>query len=313
MFTQPAKSFSTKSITLENGISLWVESFGNPENTPILLIIGAGSQCKLWPDEFCKKLADSGYFVIRYDHRDTGKSCSINYQASPYTIMDLSRDAVAVIKSFDLQSAHIVGFSMGGQIAQFIGAYFPEHAKTITLMGTSTSFKEGFDAFEGKITSDGLSPPKEHYVKWATRTVAAAQSREEKIQDFVMSWRFLNGDSSAYDEAMYKAIAIESYARSTLDNPYPNHALAMKASYEAHQKALGLIETPTLIIHGNEDPVFGVDHAHALNTAIHASQLKIIDGMGHNLNTQFFTQIISLISNHVNQYAPGKNARLDGM
>lgn len=314
MFTQSSKLFSNKNVDLKNGINLWVESFGNPKDTPILLIIGAGSQCKLWPEEFCKKLADGGYFVVRYDHRDTGKSNSINYQDSPYTIMDLSRDAIAVLDSFDIQSAHIVGFSMGGQIAQFIGAYFPEYAQTITLMATSTSFKEGFNAFEGKLTPDGLSPPKEHYVKWATRAINVdQQSLEEKIQDFLTSWKFLNGDKVAFDEELYKQMAIESYSRSELYNPYPNHALAMQASYEEHKNAPRLIKASTLIIHGKEDPVFGIDHAHSLNKEIQKSQLIIIDDMGHNLNTKFFGQIISLIKNHVNQYLLAQNVQYEGI
>src|SRR6516164_2532126 len=104
--------FSTRTVSLSNGIHLWVESFGSSSDTPILLITGAGSQGILWPNEFCQKLAGHGYFVIRYDHRDTGKSSRIDYQVSPYTVMDLSRDAIAVLDHFNIESAHIIGFSM---------------------------------------------------------------------------------------------------------------------------------------------------------------------------------------------------------
>lgn len=300
MFTQLSNLFSCNKIAIKSGINLWVETIGIPTDIPILLIIGAGSQCKLWPDEFCKKLADKGYFVIRYDHRDTGKSSSLNYNDSPYTIMDLSQDAVAVLDHFNIRSAHIFGFSMGGQIAQFIGAYFPQYAQTITLMGTSTSFREGFNAFEGKTTLDGLSPPKKYYVEWATRVVdVAQQSQEDKIRDFINSWKLLNGNKTTFDETLYKQIAIDCYSRSDLHNPYPNHALAMQASYDEHKKAPDLMRAPTLIIHGNEDPVFGVDHAESLHSQIKDSQLHFIDEMGHNLNTKFFGQIISLVNDHI--------------
>lgn len=303
MFVQSSKSFANIIVSLKNGINLWIEFFGNPNDTAILLIIGAGSQCKLWPDEFCKKLSDHGYFVIRYDHRDTGKSSSINYLATPYTTMDLTRDAIAVLDSFNIQSAHIVGFSMGGQIAQFIGAYFPEYAQSITLMATSTSFKEGFNAFEGKLTPDGLSPPKDYYIKWAMRTINIdQQTHEQRIQDFLTSWQLLNGNKVAFDEELYREIANEIFSRSELYNPYPNHALAMLASFEEHKKAPRMIKAPTLIIHGKEDPVFGIDHAHSLSKEIHGSQLIIIDDMGHNLNTKFFEQIISLIRSHANPH-----------
>jgi len=314
MFTQLTKSFLGANIYLKNGINLWIESFGNPADVPILLIIGAGSQCKLWPDDFCKRLSENGYFVIRYDHRDTGKSSCINYIESPYTIMDLSNDAIAVLDYFNIQAAHIVGFSMGGQIAQFIGAYFSERAQTITLIATSTSFKEGFDAFDGKLTSEGLSQPKEHYVKWATRDIDInQQSLQEKIQDFITSWQLLNSDKVAFDEELYKQIAYESFTRSELHNAYPNHAQAMKASYEEHKNAPGLIKAPTLIIHGKEDPVFGVDHAYSLKQAISKSQLTIIDDMGHNLNTRFFGQIIFLLKGHIKQHSLVQTLRYEAI
>lgn len=291
--------FMQKNILLKNGMSLWVESFGHVTNPAILLISGAGSQCKLWPDAFCELLAEKGYYVIRYDHRDTGRSSAVNYQTSPYTITDLTKDAIAVLASFDIPSAHIVGFSMGGQIAQFMGAYFPENAKSLTLMGTSTSFKAGFDAFEGKATTDNLSPPREDYVKWATRTVdIEQQSHEERVQDFITSWKFLNGNKVAFDEELYRKIGDDCYTRSPLITPYLNHTFAMQASHEDHIKASRLIKTRTLIIHGKEDPVFGVDHAYSLKNNIQHSELTIIDNMGHNLNTQFFDRVITLIDHH---------------
>jgi pimeloyl-ACP methyl ester carboxylesterase len=170
-------------------------------------------------------------------------------------------------------------------------------------MGTSTSFKEGFDAFEGKERApEELSPPKADYVKWATRTVNIdQQSPEEKILDFLTSWRHLNGDKTPFDEELYRRIAKESFSRTTLHNPYLNHALAMQASYDKHKDAPGLIEAPTLILHGTEDPVFGIDHAESLNRQIKGSTLISIDGMGHNLNTKFFEKIISLIKGHIKQ------------
>lgn len=87
----------------------------------------------------------------------------------------------------------------------------------------------------------------------------------------------------------------------------------MQASYEEHKNAPGLIKAPALIIHGKEDPVFGVDHAHSLNKEIQESQLTIIEDMGHNLNTRFFGQIISLIKNHVNQYLLAQNIQYEGI
>lgn len=278
-----------------NGVTLWTESFGAKQNPAILLIIGAGAQAILWPNEFCQNLAKAGFFVIRYDHRDSGKSSAVNYQKHPYTVMDLSKDALAVLDYYKIKKAHIVGFSMGGQIAQFLGAYFPSRVLTLTLIATSTSFKEGFDAFAGEPVH-GLSAPQEHFVKWATRQVdLARQTSAKKIKDFVHSWEILNGDKIPFDKKLYTELAQESLTRSKLTKPYFNHSLAMKASFADHKRAPGLIKAPTLIIHGSEDPVFGVDHAESLHEAIASSELVIIDNMGHNLNTHFYDEIIALI------------------
>lgn len=304
MFSQKTKASTHKIVSLENKINIWIESFGDPKDEPIVLISGAGAQCVLWPSAFCQKLVEQGYFVIRYDNRDTGKSSAVNYTESPYTILDLAKDAVEVLKSFSLKSAHIVGFSMGGQIAQFIGAYYATYAKSLTLIGTSTSFKEGFDAFSGKEIIEGLSPPRSHYIKWATRPVNVdQQSLAEKVEDFVTSWKFLSGDKAPFDEKLYKEIGIDCYERSELTNPYPNHALAMQASYEEHRKAPALIKVPTLIIHGTEDPVFPIDHAESLHKAIKGSNLAIVNDMGHNVGAIFFDEIIKLIRSHVSQAA----------
>lgn len=300
MTMQMEECFTVKTVHLKNGMDIWVESFGDPKNTAILLVSGAGSQCKNWPDEFCNRIAADGYFVIRYDHRDTGKSSPVNYFQTPYTSMDLTKDAIGVLDSFDIQSAHIVGFSMGGQIAQFIGAYFPDYALSITLIATSISFKEGFDAFLGTMSNDGLSQPKQKYITWAIRlTDVTGLSHEEKIRDFLLSKKLLNGEKAPFDEDFWEKIAHDVYTRSELHNPYPNHAMAMKASYKDHAEALPRIDKETLIIHGKEDPVFEIDHAHALHEKIQKSRLVFIDDMGHHLNTRFFDELLSLIKGHI--------------
>lgn len=288
---------SKPKIIKANNIKLWTESFGDEHNPPILLIIGAGAQSILWPDKFCQKLADQGFYVIRYDHRDTGESSKINFKKHPYTVMDLTKDAVAVLDKYKINQANIVGFSMGGQIAQFMAAYYPSRVLSLTLIGTSTSFKEGFDAFAGVAPKeDALSAPLPYYVEWATRKVDyKKQTRSQKIKDFIHSWKLLNGDKTPFDEKLYTLIAERSFARSKLDNPYFHHSKAMQASFAEHEKAPSLITAPTLIIHGTEDPVFGVDHAEALHDAISDSKLEIIEGMGHALNTHFYDQIVGLI------------------
>lgn len=282
-----------------NGIHLYTQSFGNNKNPVLLLIIGAGSQCLLWPGAFCESLAENGFFVIRYDHRDTGRSSAIDYETSPYTVMDLASDAIGVLSSYEISAAHIVGFSMGGQIAQFIGAYFPNYALTLTLIATSTNFLSGFNAFAGVEYREGLTPPIPRYVRWATQANQFIPiSLEEKIETFLMTWQLLNGEQAPFDEELYRQIAYDSFTRSNLDAPYPAHAKAMQASYKEHEEACALIKQPTLILHGDQDPVFQLDHAEALDEEIANSRLVIVEGMGHNLNTHFYNRLILEITNH---------------
>jgi len=289
-------SFSDTKIIQANNIQIWSESFGKPSHPPILLIMGAGAQSIMWPDDFCKQLAGQGFFVIRYDHRDTGYSSTINYEKHPYNIQDLTQDAIAVLESYDLERAHIVGFSMGGEIAQFFGAYHPERTLSLTLIATSVDMEPGFLAFKGIHDPNRLSAPAPEYVKWANRSVnTKLQTLDEKIKDFMHTWRLLNGRETPFDEHLYRKIAGLNFKRGQDDNPYLNHANAMNASFAEHRAAPKLIQAPTIILHGTADPIFGRDHAEALNFAIANSKLVMINHMGHLLSPKFYNEIIDLI------------------
>lgn len=279
-------------------VQIWTESFGAPENPAILLVVGANSQAIMWTEKFCQKLASQGFFVIRYDHRDTGKSTAIEYGKNPYTVMDLTQDAIAILDDYNIQKAHIVGFSMGGQIGQFLGAYFPQRVASLTLMATSTSFREGFEAFEGIYGGNGLSAPIQEFVKWATQPRLEKQSYSDKVKNFLTMWELCNNNQSTFDRKLYQELAKSSFERSRIENPYPNQTQAMKASYKAHEEAPSKIVAPTLIIHGTQDPIFGIDHGISLQNNIQNSKLELVEGMGHAMVPCFYNKIIKLISNH---------------
>jgi len=281
-------------------ISLFSEAFGNKNFPAILLNAGAGNQAITWPEEFCKALAANGYFVIRYDYRDTGLSSQINYDENPYTVMDLAKDTINILKKYDLKKAHYVGYSMGGQIAQFIAAFQPEYVTSLILIGTSTDFKPGFNAFEGIYEKHGLSLPNPDYIKWATRKVDFAnQSLEEKINDYISTWRYLDGSPHNFDQNFFKQQGIETFTRTKLQEPYLNHAKAMKSSFELHQKAPQHIKTPTLIIQGAKDPVFGVDHGTDLHSKIKNSKLTVLDNFAHAISPQNFDRIVHIVDDFI--------------
>ncbi|MBS0185007.1 MAG: alpha/beta hydrolase [Proteobacteria bacterium] len=284
-------------------ITLFSEAFGNKNHPAILLNAGAGSQSIVWADVFCKKLAEKRYFVIRYDYRDTGLSSQVQDEITPYTIHDLAKDALNILKKYHIQKGHIVGFSMGGQIAQFLGAYYPDHVLSLILIGTSTDFKPGFDAFEGKFKNEGLSPPNQNYVTWATRQVDLdAQTLDEKVEDYIKTWRYLDGNSPRFNKDYYRNEGIRNYTRTKLHKPYLKHARAMKSSFKDHKKAPSLIKSPTLILQGAQDPVFGIDHGKKLNSQIKNSTLLIWDDFAHAISPQNFDRIIEEIDRFIKSH-----------
>ena len=300
IFTLYSTFIGSAMANQSNTINLFSETFGDKKNPAIILNAGAGNQAITWPAEFCNKLATKGYFVIRYDYRDTGLSSETNYELNPYNVMDLANDAIKILDKYHVEKAHFVGFSMGGQLAQFVGAYIPSRALSIILIGTSTDFMPGFNAFENIWPEKGLSAPDRDYIKWQTSEVDfTKQSLDERVNDYIYTWRLLDGNPSNFDEEFFKKQGYEVFTRTTLNTPYISHAKAMKASLELHSKAPMLIKVPTLILQGEKDPVFPLDHGEDLHKKILNSKLVIMKDMGHAISPRNFDSIISNIDSFI--------------
>ena len=128
---------ASERIIASGPLRIWTEAFGDARNASVLLIMGATNPGILWPDEFCLALARGGFHVIRYDHRDTGRSSTVNFRTSPYDMNDMTRDAVAILDAYGIARAHIVGMSMGGFIAQLMALDFADRVRTLTLLMSS--------------------------------------------------------------------------------------------------------------------------------------------------------------------------------
>src|SRR5688500_11516295 len=124
-------------IIRANGVDLCVQTFGDRVDPPILLIMGGASSMDWWEDAFCERLMAGSRFVVRYDHRDTGQSVSYELGAAPYSLRDLAEDAVGLLDAFGLESAHLVGMSMGGWIGQLVALENPDRVASLTLISTS--------------------------------------------------------------------------------------------------------------------------------------------------------------------------------
>ena len=287
-------------------VKLWTEFFGERSNQPLLLIMGSSAPGILWADDFCEELARNGLFVIRYDHRDTGRSERIDYDKNPYTILDLAEDAIAVLDGYRLKQAHIVGLSMGGQIAQFLGADYSKRVLSLTIISSSSNFEPFFNACQGVIWEGPLSGPTKEYIFWL-KTWLQRLNTEGKKPDllrkyFMERWQQLDSNKIAFDSHYFEKILslVPSPAEDDINR---NHSKAMLNSISEHRRILTKISAPTLIIHGTDDVIFPVDHGEMLAQTIQNSTLKIIDRMGHQINTQFFNEVIGLILDHSNRFA----------
>ncbi|MBL1098619.1 alpha/beta fold hydrolase [Streptomyces coffeae] len=267
-------------------LQLWAEDFGNPVDPAVLLIVGADAQSVGWPDSLCHGLATSGRHVIRYDHRNTGKSTLIDYDKSPYDCHDLARDAVAVLDAYGADAAHIVGASMGGLIAQLLGLDHRDRVRSLTLCSTSSALAGVVSALSGE-ASFFSPPPHAAYLAHAARvsaelTAAPPATRDELIEARFSAYAPLAGRTE-YDLEGCRAILTREYDRAT--NPWHPDAsrLAIAATAAVGDLAprLRTLDVPTLVIHGADDPIIPVEHGRALAETIPGAAGLFIDGYGH--------------------------------
>ncbi len=277
-------------------LRLWCESFGEKEDPAILLIMGAGTQGIFWPTAFCERLANQGFFVLRYDHRDVGLSSPVDYEQTPYDLMDLTKDAVGILDAFAIPKAHIVGASMGGCITALFGAYFPDRAFTLTPMITSCDLGTVVDPTE----PSSLPKPDQDCMNYLNETLVIMSSMEnkEKIDRLVEGWMIYSGGKAHFDYDLYSKLVSQSLDRIPNPSHAENHFPAIKASLDTHKASLSMIHVPTLVIHGTSDPIFSVEHGEELARRITGAKLIFAEGMGHAILPFYYEQLIQAITSH---------------
>lgn len=253
-----------------------METFGNQSDQAILLIAGAASSMDWWEDDFCRRLADAGRFVIRYDLRDTGRSTSFEVGAPSYTGEDLLADAVALLAALGVPSAHVVGISMGGGIAQRLAVQHPKLVTTLTLMSTSPGGPGG-------PSNPDLPPMAEHIAAIFSEPQPEPDwsDRQAVIQQFVDGERGFSG-SIPVDEERIRVTAGRAFDRT-------NNVAASQTNHwileggESIRPRLGEITAPALVLHGTEDPLFPIGHGEVLSREIPRAYLVPVEGMGHQM------------------------------
>lgn len=271
-----------------NDIELCTESFGNSINPSILLIMGATASMIWWDDDFCRKLSQKGYFVIRYDNRDTG--CSTCYEPGNinYSVIDMVEDAIAVLNGYKIEKAHFVGMSLGGMIAQLTELIHPERVLTLTLISSSVwDDRPELPQVDNKVIN---YHQKAGNIDWSNHTSV--------VEYLAKGWEIIVGSKYQFDLERYLRLSeIELLRAKNIQSMFNHSLLGGGEEYYGHHKR---ITKPVLIIHGTEDPVLPFEHALALNSDIKNSKLLELNGVGHELNSNEFDNYIENIVSHIN-------------
>lgn len=267
-----------------NGIRLFSESFGTPGDPPILLIMGAMSSAVWWAEDFCCQLATLGRYVIRYDHRDTGRSASYELGHIHYSVEDLADDAFCVLDSYGLQSAHLVGMSLGGFLAQLMALKHPQRVKSLTLI-----------ASEPLADSDPTIPGIDSSVlEYHARASELDWANREAVIDYqIGAWRLMSGSAHPFDESAIRELAGADFDRTPNLMTTFNHALLQGGDQWFNR--LHKITVPTLVIHGTEDPILPYAHSLALQAQIQDAVLLPLPGTGHELHRDDWSVILEAI------------------
>jgi len=273
------------------------ERFGDPDRPPVLLLMGLGTQMLGWPDGFCEALTGRGVHVIRADNRDIGLSSHLTDAPAPdlaailrgdtasasYTLSDMAGDTAGLLRSLGLDSAHLVGASMGGMIAQTVAIEHPLRVRSLTSIMSTTG-----DPSVGQSTREAmaalLSPP--------------AATRAEAIDRTVSILRVIGSPGFELDEADVRWRTGVAFDRGH-DPAGVARQLAAVAASGDRTAALRSVSVPTLVLHGADDPLVNVSGGRATAQAIPGAELVEFTGMGHHLSRELWGEIARRIGEHV--------------
>ncbi|HEY8524594.1 MAG TPA: alpha/beta hydrolase [Acidimicrobiales bacterium] len=279
-------------VEVAPGIRLWVDDGGRPDRSPLLLVMGANASGLAWPDGLVERLA-LRHRVIRYDHRDTGRS-TWAFDTHPYAVADLAGDAVAVLDALGVERAHVVGMSMGGTLVQLLLLDHPDRLLSATVFCTS-ALGAGLAAGESASAPDLPGPDPRLLALW--EHMAEPRDLEAELAWRVEHWRILNGDVLDFDPDEFRSLErrlIDHAGRH--DNPAA-HARADQSGLDRGAELAG-VTVPTLVIEATGDPINPPPHAAHLARSIGGAELVTIPGMGHALPSSVVEPLAAAIIAH---------------
>jgi pimeloyl-ACP methyl ester carboxylesterase len=280
-----------------NDLRICYETFGAAADPALLLIMGLGAQMIVWDDDFCAELAARGYWVIRFDNRDIGKSSQIDFRppdlakalfalkpgerlTAPYLLKDMAADAIGLLIVLDVQKAHIVGASMGGMIAQEIAIHWPQRVLSLTSIMSTTG-------------DPSLPPPKPETA--AIFLAPPPRTPDEYVEANVRAWRMLRGGRFPEEEPRDRARAVRAAGRGFFPEGGARQMMAIVAS-GSRKAALASVIAPTLVIHGADDPLVVLAAGEATAAAIPGAKLVVVEEMGHALPRAVWPKVIDEIA-----------------
>jgi pimeloyl-ACP methyl ester carboxylesterase len=284
---------SDERLASTNGIELAYQEIGDPEGEPLLLIMGLATQMLAWDEEFCAMLAERGFRVIRFDNRDIGHSTKIDSAGVPgrtdmllgrrgsaaYLLRDMATDTTGLMDHLEVESAHLVGASMGGMIAQTIAIEHPQRVRSLVSLMSSTGNRWlGLPAWKA----------------FGTLFARPTTGREGAIEQTVRTFKTIGSPGYPMDETRFRELAGASYDRSHSRAGVARQLHAVTASGD-RTAALERLRLPAMVLHGGSDPLIRPVAGRATAKAIRDSRLRIFEGMGHDLPPALWPELVEEI------------------
>jgi pimeloyl-ACP methyl ester carboxylesterase len=277
-----------------NGINIEYTTTGDPDHPPLLLVMGLGAQLIAWDDEFVEALARRGFYVIRYDNRDVGRSTWFDDAGVPdiaaivggeepvpiYLLADMASDAAGLLDALGIPTAHVLGASMGGMIVQSLAIQYPDRVRTLVSIMSTTG-----DPSVGQPHPEVL----------ATLLAAPPTDREGAIDQSVKMWSVIGSSGFPFHEERIRAKAAAAYDRGFHPDGTARQTVAVLASPD-RTSDLAQVTAPALVIHGESDPLVDLSGGRATAEAIPGASLWTIPGMGHDLPLELFEEIADRVA-----------------
>jgi len=289
-----------------NGIEIEYETFGDPADPAILLVMGLGIQMLGWQEEFCQMLVDRGFFVIRYDNRDVGLSSKIedapvpdvfalmagNTASASYKVEDMADDAAGLLDALGIKAAHVVGVSMGGMIGQALAIHHPDRVLSLTSIMSTTGNPE-------------VGQPRPEAIP--ALISPAPSDRDGFIEYQAGLFKLIGSPAYPADPERLRGLIARSYDRMNYPIGFMRQLAGVVASPD-RTEALGSVQAPTLVIHGENDPLIQVSGGEATANAVPGAKLLKIPGMGHDLPPELWPQFVDAIVENAERARAGAEA-----